>query len=617
MTATAPTAEFTIRDVPLKGITRIALVGPDGVGKSTVIGLIQEWFAEKLPQRKIEIRRWRPGLLPDLHSVLHGKFSRTGTDNGPVTPRRKPGPLHTVRIFYYALDYILGGWWLDRIQTAPGTVIIYDRCALDMQVDPVRFALKSAKGARLLYRIAPKPDLVILLEDSPERIYERKRELDPHEMQEQYLRWRRLAEQGIVHATVRVDAPPEEIANRIRQLLLEKLESKFGEPDRPTYDAASLEWIADVLDEGAGSAHKFAALPNASKPRVLIPLVSRAVASKGLEIYQPQKPLARLAHGLFVTGLRSGLIRMRPRVAIRMESILSYLGEVTGFSAATVSIALGTPGVMRKPVLQVMAPDGQLLAFAKVGWNRRSSARVRQEAATLKKLASRKFSTAIIPAILHARPVGSRFVRVQAAVKAPLQKSPRSIDTRHLTFLRELNCPKTALPWSFFSTPIENRLGEVRRLGYHYYLHLLEAALAFCARVFRSEPIPAGMAHGDFSPWNIVVHGDKLVVFDWEYACPNSPPGWDLLHFLIVTAIELEGRDGARLYHDLIKEGPRYFEQLGIRTEWLEPLLIAYAAEMLSRLLTMHGHAPSHIDEVTRKTLGQLLSLLLNGGGAQ
>ena len=86
----APRWELTDRPQ----ITRVALVGPDGVGKSTVIQLIQERLRRELPWLQIEMRQWRPALLPNL-----GEVGRTGPPRrASQKPRRTPGRFHLLRV---------------------------------------------------------------------------------------------------------------------------------------------------------------------------------------------------------------------------------------------------------------------------------------------------------------------------------------------------------------------------------------------------------------------------------------------------------------------------------------------------------------------------------------
>ena len=93
--------------------------------------------------------------------------------------------------------------------------MVYDRCALDMLVDPLRFGLTNSAGVSLVRRLAPGPDLVVLLHDSVERIQARKNELEAAEIDRQQAAWLALAEKGEVHLVLRVQAPPEALAVRV------------------------------------------------------------------------------------------------------------------------------------------------------------------------------------------------------------------------------------------------------------------------------------------------------------------------------------------------------------------------------------------------------------------
>jgi thymidylate kinase len=62
--------------------------------------------------------------------------------------------------------------------TTRSTLILYDRHLLDSLVDQKRYRYGGPVGLlRLLYRAAPKPDLVILLDASPEILQARKQEV--------------------------------------------------------------------------------------------------------------------------------------------------------------------------------------------------------------------------------------------------------------------------------------------------------------------------------------------------------------------------------------------------------------------------------------------------------
>lgn len=196
----------------------IAFVGPDGVGKSTLMSYLSH--GETAIFTKIVIRHWRPSLVPQLGSII-GKKAINPDQNGLNVPRRVAGHLYWLRIFYYFLDYLSGHFLKDNVDSCHQRLVLYDRCYLDMMVDPVRYGLSSTRGMQLLWQLLPKLDLVILIYDDPDRIRYRKPELPKEEIKRQLKEWLNLADEGKVNAVIRVDAPPEEIAQRVKALIVE------------------------------------------------------------------------------------------------------------------------------------------------------------------------------------------------------------------------------------------------------------------------------------------------------------------------------------------------------------------------------------------------------------
>jgi hypothetical protein len=203
----------------------IALVGPDGAGKSSVLAELAG--GEKGVFTDIVVRHWRPGLLPPL-SALSGKAAAEPPPGAGVPPRRHPGRLKWVRAAYYFLDFVLGYYARDRVLSARQVLVLYDRCGLDMAVDPARYGLASARGLRLFWRLIPKPDLVVLLADTPERVHQRKPELELPAIERQLELWQQFVQSGAVQAAIQVDAPPAEIARRLRALILRALVRKLS-----------------------------------------------------------------------------------------------------------------------------------------------------------------------------------------------------------------------------------------------------------------------------------------------------------------------------------------------------------------------------------------------------
>ena len=596
-----------------KGITRIALVGPDGVGKSTVIRLLRESLNRDLPWLAVQVRQWRPGLLPNLGELATGQRS-TGEWQ---RPRRKPGRFQLLRVGYYFLDFLLGSWWRDRLRVPEATLIVYDRCALDMQVDPVRFALSSKRGTRLLWKIVPRPDLVILLEDEPYRILQRKQELEAQEMAEQQAEWRRLAERGLVNASIRVDGDAPEIAGRVRQLAMEALSRRHG--IRRVSGTDGVSWLRRLLPNAAYAAgREFIALPSRAHARLLIPPSPRRAAANGLAVYNPQRFLPRLAARMLRGALRAGLAQpfLRSRAHLPTQPLEDRLRDVTGESDAVVSVSLGTPGPRRKPTLQVIGANGDVFGYAKLGHDSVTAELLRNEADTLRLLAGCSFSTAIVPRVLDLSTCGGCHLLVQRARKSAGVPAPR-LDRRHLRFLVELagvEQPTTVPP---VQARLESSAGSIRDAGFVWYASLIDRAADSASMALTETPVV--LTHGDFAPWNIRESDSRLLVYDWEDAGPGLPAS-DIFYFLAAVAIELRGHDGARVFRTVSSADAQhlvacYLAAAGVSQAPFFPLLAAWSAEALSRNVMLHGHDIADVDLAWRGALASILFLALNRAG--
>ena len=203
----------------------IAVLGPDGCGKSTVIpGLIDGLRFTFSPGKGL-LLHWKP--------VVFGKKRRQST--GIVTnPHGKPSrnPFASLVYFgFHCLEFLLGT--LTEIQPVKfrNGLVISDRCYYDFLVDPKRFRLKLprwllALGGRLL----PQPDLVFLLDAPTEVLQSRKQEVPPAETQRQrdaFLAVLKALPNGHVLDATRA---PEAVATEAVRIILNHLARRL----RPT-----------------------------------------------------------------------------------------------------------------------------------------------------------------------------------------------------------------------------------------------------------------------------------------------------------------------------------------------------------------------------------------------
>ena len=610
----------------------IAIVGPDGVGKSSTV---QKFLGERGIARLFNVingtalRHWRPGLLPPLGSFV----GRQGANPGvPQPPRRTPGRFQAFRLAYYWIDFVLGHLLRDRLQTIRSCLLVYDRCALDTAVDPVRYGLRSARGTMLLWKLIPKPKPVVLLYDTPERIVARKAELGEEEVAGQLKTWLRLTEQGHVDAIIRVDAQPEEIARRIQDLLVDEFIRMNGGDLGAKLRAEEAVSTLSALLSGTQSS-PFVVVPSKRRPRFLIPLAPRRAAAASLKVYNPHKPLARLAKHLLGIGLRTGLAQpflptqrtssagvLPPVEAIGGPSLQDYLSDVLGEKNLLVAVSLGIPGPHRKPVLQLMNPRGATLGYAKVGWNEQTIELVRREEAVLTRLGDVRFSTAIIPKVLHAGWWNGSYVLVEDAPAGSSKPSGHVLTQRHLEFWRELRLATAAgqpAAGGSIAEELRRRIAALQERGLHYYPHLLTQALARCLDQLGDAPVQRSFKHGDFTPWNILAVRDKLFVFDWEYAEESALPGWDLFHFIVQTGVLVGGYDGRKILkavrHQLEtqKSLSAFLRESGVHHQLVPALFFLYVADVMSWYLLRDADAT---DEKGQKMRGAWAYLLTMAG---
>lgn len=594
----------------------VAIVGPDGTGKSTTIDELRRQLESNGSRVSNNIRHWRPGVLPTL-GRLTSKGGAESQFGGP--PRRSPGRFQFLRLAYYGLDFVVGHFLQDNREKRQKTVVLYDRCALDMHVDPLRFALQSTRGTGLLWKIVPRPDAVILLYDSPGRILARKAELTRAELQRQFSVWIKLLAEGQVDAVVRIDSMPGAIARRIASYLNEKASSDANISQGSAARRRMLDSVLQMLasapaesnpqcprEQDASSPHEreFAVVPSLSDPRFLIPLGSRKSAANSLRIYSAHKPLARTYKWVLEKGLRTGLVQpcLRQRTLVRPTAaetetlqrtlpLEQYLAQALGQSEVFLGVSLGTPSAHQKPLFQVMDREGRALAYAKIGWNDDTIRIVKNEAQALQRLAGCKFTNATIPRVLIAEHWKDHYLLLQSGPPSEGWTPSRDISANHLQFLSELSRiddTKTSLQKSIWWKSIQQRIKTMDEMGVSYDADLVQWALDESALRFGMTEVPFGMKHGDFTPWNLLQKKQELFVLDWEYAESHAPPGSDLFHFVIQRAALVNEAQPKNIARDLLGSTPvnrmlrEYFVDAGLEVEQIHSFLALYAADTLS-----------------------------------
>lgn len=174
-----------------------AVVGPDGVGKTTFINLLEQELARILvrDQGAVIVQHFRPSIFPNIKKLLSNK-KYDATQEEFTNPHRAKSAnsfSSLARLIYYWLDYLLGYWLVIRRQCIRGQIYIFDRYFYDFIVDPRRSRINLPTWLRKVFlRLTPQPDLVFFLSCDSDTVFTRKQELSRIEIERQLGEYRRL-----------------------------------------------------------------------------------------------------------------------------------------------------------------------------------------------------------------------------------------------------------------------------------------------------------------------------------------------------------------------------------------------------------------------------------------
>jgi thymidylate kinase len=198
----------------------VVVLGPDGVGKSTVVGRLTEALGPCF--RRQRIFHWRPMVIAPQKET-----GMPATDPHDEPPRGALGSI--VALLAIFLDYWLGFAFVLRPFLARSGLIVFDRYYHDLLVDPIRYRYGGPMWlAKFLARFIPPPDLLFLVLDAgDEVILSRKREVPPKELRRQREGYRQFTVGSKKATLVNAERGIERTLGEATQFVVEFLTQRF------------------------------------------------------------------------------------------------------------------------------------------------------------------------------------------------------------------------------------------------------------------------------------------------------------------------------------------------------------------------------------------------------
>ncbi|MFT5734798.1 MAG: hypothetical protein ACJAZN_001473 [Planctomycetota bacterium] len=315
--------------------------------------------------------------------------------------------------------------------------------------------------------------------------------------------------------------------------------------------------ILAPLEQGlasSGHVERFVVFPGTGGSFTLLPTRDGAALRGGMALLPSCKARGRALWALLHAASPFGVARRlgHPELAIWTKGPFDEESENLPVLpvAGSIAVAAGVPNKNQKVIVRALDRRGNARAILKLGFSERSDDAVAREATALTTVSAllddrspklltegrRAGRTWLAQEVLDGKHAGDEFTPLHADLLIELAEA-----TREEEFLTDM---------PFFQDTLRNlcRLDPAIDPDWHQEYTTLAEALENAADGFA---LPTTFAHGDFTPWNMVIKRGRIRAFDWEYFSKRAPALYDIFHFHIQSGVLVKHHSGERIFDDL------------------------------------------------------------------
>lgn len=305
---------------------------------------------------------------------------------------------------------------------------------------------------------------------------------------------------------------------------------------------------------GTGQVERFIVFPGTGGSFTLLPTLDGSALRGGMPLLPRGRLRGRALWALLRAASPLGIAQRlgRPELAIwtkgpceRDSKDLPALPV-----AGSIAIAAGVPGRNQKIIVRALDRRGVARAILKIGTNERSDDAVMREADALNRMV--ELAPERSPRLLADGSRADRSWMAQEVIEG--RHAGDGLTAEHAKMLIELarlgrdSIPLNELPTFRDSKNHLTNLEPTFDPDWHAEYTRLRDAIEGS---IDGAPVPVNVAHGDFTPWNVVKRRGAVRAFDWEYFAESAPALYDAIHFHIQSSVLVRQAQGKRIFDEL------------------------------------------------------------------